>query len=66
MKPNGSITLLKMNGATLLRAPGGEAYFGKLIAKDRTSSSTWQRSRVACIASSVPTTVSSGWLDTHR
>jgi diguanylate cyclase (GGDEF)-like protein/PAS domain S-box-containing protein len=33
MKPNGSITLIKMNGVTLLRAPGGEAYFGKSIAK---------------------------------
>lgn len=33
MKPNGSITLIKMNGVTLLRAPGGEAYFGKSIAQ---------------------------------
>jgi len=33
MKPNGSITLLKKNGITLLRAPGGPAYYGKSIAK---------------------------------
>lgn len=33
MLPNGSITLIKQNGVTLLRTPGSAAYYGKSIAQ---------------------------------